>query len=121
MHDELAWREKMSEQESPVRVSLAGLQDVDDVVALLQANEAINGGALSGHFDRSAVMAAIQDMPVVIAHVQQRLVGVLLSWSMPTTEPAPVIAGMLRIYGGDVSAYIYGPVCIDRCARGQPA
>ena len=56
-----------------MRLSLAGPQDVGDIVGLLQANEAINGGSLTGHFDRPAVMAAIRDMPVVIARTQQRL------------------------------------------------
>lgn len=102
-----------------MRVSLAGPQDVDDIVGLLQANEAVNGGSLSGHFDRSVVAPAIKDMPVVIARVEQRLVGVLLTWSMPATEPAPVIAGMLKTYRGDAAAYIYGPVCIDRRERGR--
>ena len=39
-----------------MRLSLAGPQDVGDIVGLLQANEAINGGSLTGHFDRPAVM-----------------------------------------------------------------
>jgi len=90
----------MGEQGSPVRLSLAGPQDVGDIVGLLQANEAINGGSLTGHFDRPAVMAAIHDMPVVIARAQQRL------------------AEMLKTYRGDPAAYLYGPICIDRRERG---
>jgi len=108
----------MGEQGSPVRLSLAGPQDVGDIVDLLQANEAINGGSLTGHFDRPAVMAAIHDMPVVIARAQQRLAGVLLSSLIQATEQPPVIAEMLKTYRGDPAAYLYGPICIDRRERG---
>ena len=108
----------MGEQGSPVRLSLAGPQDVGDIVDLLQANEAINGGSLTGHFDRPAVMATIHDMPVVIARAQQRLAGVLLSSSIHATEQPPVIAEMLKTYRGDPAAYLYGPICIDRRERG---
>ena len=101
-----------------IRLSLATPQDVDDIVGLLQANEAINGGSLTGHFDRPAVMAAIDDMPVVIARAEQRLAGVLISSSMQAAERPLVIAEMLKTYRGDPTAYIYGPICIDRRERG---
>jgi hypothetical protein len=109
----------MSGQASPVQLSLASEQDIDDIVDLLQANEEVNGGSLTGHFDPSAIRAAIHDLPVVIARVQQRLAGVLLSFSIAATEPSPVIAGMLKTYRGDATAYIYGPICIDRRERGR--
>jgi hypothetical protein len=53
----------MGEQGSPVRLSLAGPQDVGDIVGLLQANEAINGGSLTGHFDRPAVLKTYRGDP----------------------------------------------------------
>jgi len=108
----------MNDKGNRVQFSLAGPEDISDIVDLLQANEATNGGSLTGHFDQPAVAAAIRDMPVVIARVQKHLAGVLVSSSKPATAPGPIVAEMLKTYQGGPDAYLYGPICIDRRDRG---
>jgi predicted GNAT superfamily acetyltransferase len=97
----------------------ASATDIDDIVALLQANEASRGGSITGHFDRGMVAAFLADMPVIVARRDGRLAGVLVSSSIAAVGHIPVIAAMLRTYRGGTDAYIYGPICIDARDRGR--
>jgi len=102
-----------------LEVRRATAADIDDIVELLQANEATRGGTLTGHFDRTTIIAALDDMPIVIARHRDRLAGVLISSLIAASRHMPVIAQMLNTYRGGPNAYIYGPICIDRRERGQ--
>jgi hypothetical protein len=97
----------------------AGTDDIDDIVALLQANEADRGGSITGHFEREMVAAFLDDMPVIVARRGARLAGVLISSSIAAVGHIPVLAAMLRSYRGGTDAYIYGPICIDERERGR--
>lgn len=97
----------------------ASTEDIDDVVALLQANETTRGGSITGHFERAQIVAAIGDMPVIVARRRGQLAGVLISSSITAVRHRHVIARMLDAYSGDVDAYVYGPICIDEQHRGQ--
>jgi ribosomal protein S18 acetylase RimI-like enzyme len=98
---------------------LAGPPDIDDIVALLQANEAPRGGTITGHFDRQMIVAALADMPVVVARDRGRLAGVLISSSIGASASHPVVGPMLAMYRGGPGAYLYGPICIDARDRGR--
>lgn len=109
--------------------------DVDDIVALLQANETTRGGAITGHFDAAQIHAAIGDLPVIVARVDGRLAGqmdgrlagqmdgrlagVLIASSIDTVKHREVIARMLDAYPGDGTAYVYGPICVDAAFRAR--
>ena len=100
-------------------VGLAAAGDVDDIVALLQANGATRGGSLTVHFERAQVAGFVADMPVIVARSGARLAGVLISAPVGAVGDRPVIARMLDVYPGGDDAYVYGPICIAERHRGS--
>ncbi len=109
----------MTDRCETLDLRLAAAVDVDDIVALIQANETIRGGAITGHFDSATIEAFLDDMPVVVVRRGKRLAGVLVSSSIEAVGHIPVIAAMLRTWRGGADAYIYGPICIAAADRGQ--
>ena len=101
-----------------IELRRATAEDVDDIVALLQANDSTQGGTLTGPFDRATVARAPHDMPVVLGRRPDRLAGVLVSSSIPAVAHVPLIARMLETYRGGADAYVYGPICVDARDRG---
>ena len=101
-----------------ITASRATPRDLDEVVDLLQANEAPRG-SLTGHFTREGVEAAIQAMPAIVARLEGRLVGVLLSSQIEASRDQPVVEQMLAAYRGEPDAYVYGPICVAEAARGR--
>lgn len=101
-----------------IELRRATTRDIDDIVSLLQANESIRGGSLTGHFDHATLAAALDDMPVIVARSPEWLAGVLVSSSIGAVRHVPVVARMLETYRGGADAYVYGPVCVDRRSRG---
>lgn len=100
-------------------VGLAAAGDIDDIVALLQANEPTRGGSLTVRFERAQVAGFVADMPVIVARSGARLAGVLISTPVGAVGHLPVIARMLDVYPGGADAYVYGPICIDERHRGS--
>jgi GNAT superfamily N-acetyltransferase len=111
--------EDMTDGAEVPNLRLATTEDIDDILALLHANETSRGGTITGHFHRAEIAAAVGGMPVVVARRGKRLAGVLISSSIAAIGEMPVVAAMLRTYRGTTDAYIYGPICIDADARGQ--
>ncbi|HEX8791771.1 MAG TPA: GNAT family N-acetyltransferase [Polyangiaceae bacterium] len=99
-------------------VSRATLRDLDDIVSLLQANEAPRG-SLTGHFPRDWVESAMGSMPVIVARLGGQLVGVLVSLTIEAVRGVPVLEQMLVAYRGEPGAYVYGPICVAQSARGR--
>jgi hypothetical protein len=97
----------------------ATLEDIDDIVALLQANEVARGGSLTGHFDRAWVAACLDDMPVMIARRGRALAGVLVSSTPGAATGVPIVEKLLATYRGGPDAYVYGPICIAATERGK--
>jgi predicted GNAT superfamily acetyltransferase len=101
-------------------ITLASSADVDGITVLLEANSPSHGGSLTGEFPRDKVAKmALHDGPVMVAHRDGQVVGVL--FSSVTNNPAspPVVQAMLTAWPGRPDAYTYGPVCIADSERGQ--
>jgi hypothetical protein len=108
----------MSDQTADeVVVVRAGERDLSEIVALLNENEAPRG-SLTGHFTRERIEASVREMPVMIARLGERLVGVLVSSPIVLVRDRPVLAQMLAVYPGGPDAYVYGPICVAEAARG---
>jgi len=105
--------------EADLVTRLATVADIDDVAALLQANEVPAGGTLTGHFDQAKVAAMLADMPGIVARRGAALAGVVLLGSRATASSVPILAAMLAAYRGDDGAYLYGPVCVAASERGR--
>lgn len=108
----------MSDQTPDAVVAVrAGERDLSEIVALLNENEAPRG-SLTGHFTRERIEASLREMPVIIARLGGRLVGVLVSSPIAMVRDRPVLSEMLAVYPGGPDAYVYGPICVADGARG---
>jgi hypothetical protein len=95
-------------------------ENVAAVAALLQANQASSGGALTGDFPNEKVTQMLQqDSPVISAWEGEELQGVLFTAPASTAAHVPVLAAMRAAWPGREDDYLYGPVCIAQSARGK--
>jgi len=103
-----------------VRTRLAESSDAQRISRLLAVNGSDRGGMLMGEWPIETIerrVAARQ--PIVIAvDEDDRLLGALLI-SEKGYDAAPPVLAMLEVWPGRVDAYVYGPVCIAKEARGQ--
>ncbi len=95
------------------------MSDAEAISALLTANSGDRGGMLLGQWPREVIEARIaRGQPIVIATDEAgRLLGALLT-SEKSFDEAPPVRAMLKVWPGRPDAYVYGPVCISRDARG---
>jgi L-amino acid N-acyltransferase YncA len=100
-------------------ISVATLEDISDIVALQSQNHVSRGGALSVEFPARWFERAIEDMPIVIARRQGRLVGYLVSSSQAAIQDHPLPQAKFRAYPASPGAYNSGPLCIAASERGR--
>ncbi|HTD04669.1 GNAT family N-acetyltransferase [Undibacterium sp.] len=94
--------------------------DLDGIAALLQSNSPSQGGTLTGEFSRDVVARmAASGAPVVVAHRDGQVVGVLFSSARDNPGSPPPVQAMLAAWPGRADAYVYGPVCIAESERGR--
>lgn len=97
----------------------ATVADAVAISALLEANGAARGGALFGEWPVEVVTRWIEVGGLVVVAVEgDRLLGALFTCGKAWVTAPPAVA-MLRAWPGAPDAYVYGPVCIDKAARGQ--
>lgn len=102
-----------------VTTRIATPDDVDAISALLTANDADHGGMLLGDWSVDVVRGWLDaGQLIIVATGEAGLLGVLLTEDKARVSAPPVVA-MFRAWPGGDDAYGYGPVCIDRAARGQ--
>lgn len=102
-----------------IRTRVATLDDVESISALLMANAADRGGMLLGDWSVRVVRDCLDaEQLIIVATGETWLLGVLLTEDKARVSAPPVVA-MFRAWPGSKDAYGYGPVCIDRAARGQ--
>jgi predicted GNAT superfamily acetyltransferase len=99
-------------------IARAQREDIDGILALQEQNLPEHGGTLSARLPREWFEAALDDLPIIVARRDRRVVGYLVSASRAATSDVPVIAAMLRAYPGSDDAYVYGPVCVATEERG---
>ncbi len=103
----------------PLTTRPATPEDTESISALLMANAAERGGTLYGDWSLRAVSGCFADGQLIIVAMNGvELAGVLFTSEKARAKAPPVIA-MLKAWPGRVDAYVYGPVCIDRAARGR--
>lgn len=103
-----------------IRLTPPTARNVRAVAALLQANEAASGGALTGEFPVAKVEQMLQSgTPVITAWVGEALWGVLFTAPPSAAAHVPVLAAMRHAWPGRADDYLYGPVCIAEAARGR--
>lgn len=102
-----------------ITTRLATPDDVEAISALLTANAADRGGMLLGDWSIGVVRECLDaGQLIIVATGAAGLLGVLFTEDKARASAPPVVA-MFRAWPGSDDAYGYGPVCIDRAARGQ--
>ncbi|WP_157288579.1 GNAT family N-acetyltransferase [Uliginosibacterium gangwonense] len=102
-----------------IEIGRAGMDDLDGIRLLQQINHADNGGRLSACRSREQIMAAMGELPQIVARRGDQVVGFLLTTLRKAGGSVPILEAMLKAYPGAVDAYIYGPICVDEALRGQ--
>ncbi|HEX3400736.1 MAG TPA: GNAT family N-acetyltransferase [Acetobacteraceae bacterium] len=102
-----------------MQIDRATRDDIDGILALQEGNQPEIGGMLSARLPAAWFEAALDDMPIIVARRDGRVVGYLVSASRAAVAEVPVIAAMLRAYPGAGDAYVYGPVCVAAEERGR--
>lgn len=105
--------------ESAIQISIATEHDVADIVALMAANHASNGGSLSIKLSQEQVHALLAATPAIVARRGERVVGFLLTNTRAAGAGVPILHTMLAAYPCADDAYVYGPICVAADARGQ--
>lgn len=100
-------------------IALATGDDIAGILQLQEENLQERGGMLLVRFSREWFESALADMPLIVARKSGRVVGYLVSSSLPAQSHLPVIQAMLRAYPGTPDAYLYGPICVAGSARGR--
>jgi predicted GNAT superfamily acetyltransferase len=101
------------------RIARATRDDIPDILALQEENLPERGGLLSVRLPLGWFEAALADMPLIVAHKDERLAGYLVASSVASQAHIPIVQGMLRAYPATPDAYIYGPVCVAAGQRGH--
>ena len=102
-----------------IEIGLATEADLDSILDLQTANQLRNGGLLTANLPRAKIAEIMNGMPLVVARRNSDLVGFLMSATREMYTDVPVIQAMLETYPGSSSAYVYGPICVGKKARGQ--
>lgn len=109
----------ISMTEVEVKVVRADESDVEGILELQNANQARNGGTLSANLPSSRILEMINDLPLIVARRNGRVVGFLMTSSRAMNADVPIIRTMLDAYAGMDDAYVYGPICVDKNERGK--
>lgn len=100
-------------------IRVATPTDIAGILTLQEENQPERGGTLSARLPRLWFEAALDDLPIIVARRDARVVGYLVSASRAAVAGVPVIAAMLLAYPGAPDAYVYGPICVAAMERGQ--
>lgn len=102
-----------------MEIGVANESEIDGIVTLQEANQPERGGTLSARFSREKILAMMQDLPLLVAREQGRVVAFLMTSSKTLNADVAIIQAMLAAYPGAADAYVYGPICVTAEARGK--
>jgi L-amino acid N-acyltransferase YncA len=104
---------------NPYAISVAKREDIAELVALQEQNLVVNGGALSVAFPHAWFALSMEDMPIVVARRDGRLVGYLVCSSRSAIRHFPLPEAKFRAYPATPNAYNSGPLCVSQSERGR--
>lgn len=104
-----------------IAIKVATINDLDGIIKLQAANQASQGGTLSGGLTANQIQEMMSDMPQIVAIVNNEIVGFLLTTSQTVNNnrKVPIVDAMSASYNGSADSYIYGPICVSQTQRGK--
>ena len=100
-------------------IGRASANDLDGIVELQTANQLERGGTLSASLPISKITEMMREMPLVVAHWEDRIAGFLITSTRAINTDVPIVNAMFAAYAGAANAYVYGPVCVVTEERGK--
>ena len=100
-------------------ISKASEADLDGILKLQAANQIDQGGTLSANLPRPRVTAMMDDMPLIVARRNGKVVGFLMTTTREMNADLAIVKAMFAAYKGSTNAYVYGPICVDASERGK--
>lgn len=104
-----------------IAIKVATINDLDGIIKLQTANQASQGGTLSGGSTGNQIQEMMSDMPQIVAIANNEIVGFLLTTSQAVNNnrKIPIVDAMSATYKGSANSYIYGPICVSQTQRGK--
>lgn len=104
-----------------INIKVATSLDLKGILRLQSENQTSQGGTLSGELNLNQIEEIMNDMPQIVAYVNDKIVGFLLTTSQTAHKKRniPIVEAMLTSYVGNSESYIYGPVCVSKTQRGK--
>jgi len=93
--------------------------DLVGILALQTANQQSVGGHLSAGIPSTVLAKMIESMPVIVAVVDERVVGFLIISTVAMNAGIPIVEEMLKAYPISGETYVAGPICVSADMRGK--
>lgn len=100
-------------------LALATLDDIPGIVDLQEPNLHETGGGLSARQTAEWFKDTVQEMPIIVARRDRKVVGYVLATSLAAKAHVSNVQAMLRAFPPPAGCYLYGPVCVADSERGQ--
>lgn len=104
-----------------INIKVATSTDLKGILELQSENQTSQGGTLSGELSLHQIQEMMNDMPQIVAIVNNQIVGFLMTTSQAVHKKrnVPIVDAMFESYSGNSESYIYGPVCVSKTQRGK--
>ena len=100
-------------------ISLAGPDDIPDILALQELNLPDKGGTLSVRLTSDWFQDAVREKSVIVGRRETKLVGYVVGSSLAAYTNVPIVQTMLRAFPPTPRCYLYGPICVAQTERGK--
>jgi L-amino acid N-acyltransferase YncA len=100
-------------------IGLATPDDIPGIMALQEENLPNRGGSLSVRLPADWFARAMQELPLVVARRDGRVVGYVVVTPLEAQLHIPIVQEMLAKFPAPPDCFIQGPVCVSERERGN--
>jgi hypothetical protein len=100
-------------------IGVATSDDIPGILTLQDPNVIDRDGGLSVRQTADWFKRTMLEMPIIVARLEDRVVGYVLATSLAAKAHVPIVQAMLRAFPAPPDCYLYGPVCVADTERGK--
>ena len=100
-------------------IALAAADDIPGILALQEENLPASGGNLSVRLPTDWFAGAMQEMPLIVARHDGKVVGYVVATSLAAQMHIPIVQTMVGKFPPPTDCFIQGPVCVAQSERGK--